>query len=53
MLLVASPTDGAQPALAGSEFGHHVAECVQTMDFDGEHNPGMHQGVSGWDGMPC
>jgi len=23
------------------------------MGFDGEHNPGMHAGFSGWDGMTC
>jgi len=23
------------------------------MGFDGEHNPDMHAGFSGWDGMTC
>jgi hypothetical protein len=27
--------------------------CAQTMGFDGEHNPDMHAGFSGWDGMTC
>ena len=53
ILVVVSPTAGAQPGGAGSEFGHHVAECAQTMGFDGVHNPGMHRGASGWDGMTC
>jgi hypothetical protein len=53
VLLVASPTAGAQTVPAGSEFGHHVAECAQTMGFDGAHNPGMHRGVSSWDGTSC
>ena len=37
----------------GAEFGWHVSECAQTMGFSGDHNPGMHQGFAGWDGMPC
>ena len=43
---------GASPALeanAGADFGQHVRMCAQTMGFDGTHNPGMHQGKSGWD----
>jgi len=43
----------AQPSGSGADYGHHVAGCAQTMGFDGEHNPGMHQGRTGWDGMPC
>jgi len=38
----------AAPAGADDEFGQHVQNCAQTMDFDGEHNPGMHQGAHGW-----
>lgn len=52
-LLLATPAASAQPAPAGMDFGQHVAECAQTMGFDAEHNPGMHHGFSGWDGMPC
>lgn len=37
----ASPTAG--------DFGEHVVVCEQAMGFDGYHNPGMHQGFSGWD----
>ena len=42
---------GASPALAANadaDFGQHVRMCAQTMGFDGTHNPGMHQGKSGW-----
>lgn len=40
-------------ASASADFGRHVAECAQTHGFDGEHNPGMHQGRSGWSGTTC
>ena len=45
----------AAPALASApaNFGSHVSECAQTMGFSGTHNPGMHRGAAGWDGMPC
>lgn len=33
----------------GRDFGGHVLTCAQTMGFDGQHNPGMHQGIAGWD----
>jgi hypothetical protein len=36
------------PASAHDRFGDHVRSCAQTMGFDGEHNPGMHRGASGW-----
>jgi hypothetical protein len=45
-LLLAAP---AQAADAAADYGHHVTVCAQTMGFDGMHNAGMHQGVSGWD----
>lgn len=38
---------------AGSQFGHHVVACAQQMGFSGSHNPGMHQGFAGWNGMAC
>ncbi|WP_258060911.1 hypothetical protein [Arthrobacter sp. 4R501] len=38
----------AAPAAADNNFGQHVRTCTQTMGFDGEHNPGMHQGFHGW-----
>jgi len=39
---------GAAEAASGADYGQHVAECAQTMGFDGVHNPGMHRGFSGW-----
>jgi ABC-2 type transport system ATP-binding protein len=30
-----------------------LCACAQQVGFSGEHNPGMHQGQSGWDGVPC
>lgn len=42
-----SSSPDAQP------FGQHVRHCTQTIGFSGQHNPGMHQGNAGWDGMPC
>ncbi len=44
--LVAGP---AQAADSNADFGQHVRTCAQTMGFDGMHNPGLHQGISGWD----
>ena len=41
------------PADPGAPYGQHVRQCAQTMGFSGTHNPGMHQGYAGWDGMPC
>ncbi|MBK8460630.1 MAG: hypothetical protein IPL43_10990 [Micropruina sp.] len=46
MAFVASPAFAAN---ANADFGHHVHHCAQHMGFDGEHNPGMHEGKSGWD----
>lgn len=45
-VLAAGP---AQAADAGSDFGQHVSSCAQSMGFDGTHNPGMHEGKSGWE----
>ena len=39
---------GVTPAVADNQFGQHVRTCAQDMGFDGEHNPGMHQGAQGW-----
>lgn len=39
---------------SGAEgFGQHVVACAQGTGHDGAHNPGMHQGASGWDGQAC
>ncbi len=43
-LLAASPAHAAE-----SDYGQHVVDCAQTMGFDAMHNPGMHEGKSGWD----
>jgi len=43
----------ASPAQAGPEFGQHVSECAQAHHFGAEHHPGMHRGVTDWDGMSC
>ena len=42
------------PVLAATpNFGSHVRVCAQGMGFSGTHNPGMHRGAAGWDGLPC
>jgi len=51
-LLIAVPA-AANADPATPNFGQHVSTCAQTMGFSPDHNPGMHQGASGWDGMPC
>jgi hypothetical protein len=49
-LVLATPA-AAQADSGGADFGQHVRTCAQTMGFTGSHNPGMHQGYTGWDGM--
>jgi hypothetical protein len=49
----ASPAASAEPLAGASSFGQHVRACAQQVGFSGEHNPGMHQGRSGWDGTAC
>ena len=46
LVLVAAPAYAASDA---ADFGQHVRHCAQHMGFSGDHNPGMHQGKSGWD----
>lgn len=50
---VTLPAAGASAAAPDPSpaFGSHVSECALTMGFSGAHNPGMHQGAPGWDGM--
>lgn len=43
-------TASAEPDM-GREFGQHVSECAQAMEFDGTHNPGTHRGFTGWTPM--
>ena len=45
--LVSTPATAA--TTAGGAFGEHVAHCAQHHGFAGDHNPGMHNGASGWD----
>lgn len=47
------PSAGAFAAAPdpGPSFGQHVSECARTMGFSAIHNPGMHQGKSGWQDM--
>ncbi len=49
---LALPGAAAQ-ATPSDTFGSHVRACAQSMHFSGSHNPGMHRGVAGWDGIPC
>lgn len=49
-LLIPATTAVADP---GPGFGEHVVACQQEMGFSGTHNPGMHHGSAGWDGMSC
>jgi Spy/CpxP family protein refolding chaperone len=52
-LVVATPATAHAATATGGDFGEHVRVCAQTMGFTGSHNPGMHQGYAGWNGMPC
>jgi hypothetical protein len=52
-LVITLPTAAFASTATGAEYGQHVRSCAQTMGFTGEHNPGMHDGFSGWDGMSC
>lgn len=45
-LLLASPV----AAGTGAEYSLHVSECARAGHFSGDHNPGLHQGFSGWPG---
>jgi hypothetical protein len=51
--VLATPTAVSAQVPTGQDFGQHVAECAQTAGMDGAHNPGMHRGFAGWDGLPC
>ena len=51
--LVLASSASAAPADAAM-YGQHVRDCAQSMSFDQNHNPGMHQGISMWDPThPC
>jgi hypothetical protein len=48
-VLAIAGTATAAPAHDHTNFGSHVSHHARTMGFDGDHNPGMHQGAAGWD----
>jgi hypothetical protein len=52
-LVLATPAAAQADTATGADFGQHVRTCAQTMGFTGSHNPGMHHGYAGWNGMPC
>lgn len=53
-VVVLPASASAETGTTGGDFGHHVVMCAQEMGFDGQHNPGMHQGFAGWDAAhPC
>lgn len=42
------------PANGTDDFVQHARDCAQSMGFDGQMNPGMHQGRYGADpSMTC
>jgi hypothetical protein len=49
--MIGNPAWADAPSAEG--FGQHVSECAQQMGFSGDHNPGMHRGAAGWNGMSC
>jgi hypothetical protein len=53
ILLIAAPNAPFADEPTVAKYGLHARDCAQTMGFTGEHNPGMHQGFAGWDGMTC
>jgi hypothetical protein len=49
VVLALAVSGRAQAATSADDFGQHVVTCAQEHGFAGDHNPGMHQGRSGWD----
>jgi hypothetical protein len=47
MVAISAPASADE--LTGRDFGRHVSEHAQKGHFDGDHNPGRHQGFAGWD----
>lgn len=52
-VVLATPIPAHADTATGADFGQHVRTCVQATGFTGTHNPGMHQGYAGWNGMTC
>ncbi|MFP5336362.1 MAG: hypothetical protein ACLGIV_13720 [Actinomycetes bacterium] len=50
--IVLAPPAAAAPAPQPA-FGQHVSECARTTGLDGDHNPGMHRGITGWHAHSC
>lgn len=48
-ILVTSAQAWADTTSTDALYGQHVSSCTQTMGFDGQQNPGMHEGITGWD----
>jgi hypothetical protein len=46
---LALASGAATPAAAAGDFGDHFSSCAQSVGFNADHNPGMHQGLHGWD----
>ena len=46
-VITAAPAQAAPTQAA--DYGQHVKMCAHMMGFDGDHNPGMHQGQTNWD----
>ncbi len=51
--LLLTPAAAVAAGPPDEPFGQHVRTCAQTEGLSGSHNPGMHHGYAGWDGMPC
>ncbi len=57
--LLAPAAMAAPPVADGALFGSHVSTMAQMGCLGQEHNPGTHQGITGWDMgemgdmMPC
>lgn len=47
LMLVPAAASASTPG-PDANFGSHVSQHAQTHGFNGSHNPGMHQGASGW-----
>jgi len=50
-LLPATSAGAADAPYAGSDFATHVTDCTTMIGLDGVHNPGMHDGITGWADM--
>jgi|GEM_PF-5009493 len=52
--LLAPAAMAAPPTADGAAFGNHVSTMAKMGCLGQDHNPGNHQGITGWmDGMDC